>query len=143
MEEWRSGGVEEWTIKDRGPFAFQTFAGWTIAGPLYLSSVEHTEVDCHRIIVKKVVTEKPFEHHFMVPNKVKEVVTPTAPNKMFEMDFSERLVGDELGNSHVDMGIEQISDVTRGCACGGFHLTKFICNIREVLETIYEEERSN
>ena len=130
-------------IKDGGPFPIQTFAGWTIAGPLYVSSVEHIEVNCHRIIAKEVGTEKPFEHHFMVPNKVKEVVTRTALNKMFELDFSERLVGDELGNSNVDMVIERISGVTRACACGGFHLTKFICNKREVLETIYEEERSN
>ena len=35
-----------------------------------------------------------------------------------------------------------IKDVRQMCAEGGFHLTKFICNRRTVLESIPEEERS-
>ncbi|XP_028418430.1 uncharacterized protein LOC114543776 [Dendronephthya gigantea] len=72
-----------------GPFVMLTFAGWTIVGPLYMSNDDHS-VDCHRIIVQEVGSNKPSEHHFMVEESVKELVTPEALNKMFELDFNER-----------------------------------------------------
>ncbi|CAB4008562.1 Hypothetical predicted protein [Paramuricea clavata] len=72
-----------------GPFAVLTFAGWTIVGPLYLSDNEN-EVDCHRIVVQEIGSDKPSEHHFMVEDSVKELVTPESLNKMFELEFNER-----------------------------------------------------
>lgn len=82
-----SKAIEPWNFlasKNGGPFAIQTFAGRTIAGPLYMPSGERTEMDCRRIVAKEAGTEKLFEHHFMAQNKVKEVVSPAALNKMFE-----------------------------------------------------------
>jgi hypothetical protein len=72
-----------------GPFAVLTFAGWTIVGPLYLSDNEN-EVVCHRIVVQEIGSDKPSEHHFMVEESVKELVTPESLNKMFELEFNER-----------------------------------------------------
>ena len=34
-----------------------------------------------------------------------------------------------------------VDDVRRMCKAGGFHLTKFICNNKEMLATIPEEDR--
>ena len=75
-----------------GPFAVKTFAGWAIVGPLHMCNKEHSTVSCSRVAVKEVGSDRPFEHHFMVEDKfkVKEIVTPQALNKMFELDFSER-----------------------------------------------------
>jgi hypothetical protein len=72
-----------------GPFAVLTFAGWTIVGPLYLSDNEN-EVDCHRIIVQEIGSDKHSGHYFMVEESVKELVTPDSLNKMFELEFNER-----------------------------------------------------
>ncbi len=72
-----------------GPYAVLTFAGWTVVGPLHMS--RRTELlDCHRIVVQEIGADQPSEHHFIVQESVKEIVTPEALNKMFEVEFSER-----------------------------------------------------
>ena len=38
--------------------------------------------------------------------------------------------------------VQLIKDLQNGCAAGGFHLTKFLCNDRDVLRTIPMEECS-
>lgn len=40
-----------------------------------------------------------------------------------------------------DLAIERIEGVRRACYCGGFHLTKFTSNRRNVLNSIQENER--
>ena len=68
-----------------------TFAGWAIiVGPLNLSKKDHQTVNCNRIAVVEVGSEKPLDHHFTVEDKVKEIVTPQALIRMFELDFPER-----------------------------------------------------
>ena len=73
-----------------GPYAINTFAGWAIVGPLYLIKKDHQTVNCNRIAVVEVGSEKPLDHHFAVEDKVKEIVTPQALIRMFELDFPER-----------------------------------------------------
>ena len=46
--------------------------------------------NCNRIAVVEVGSEKPLDHHFAVQDKVKEIVTPQALIRMFELDFPER-----------------------------------------------------
>ena len=76
--------------QDGGPFAIKTFAGWAIVGPLYMSNKELPMVNCNRVAAKEVGSDRHFDHHFMVEDKVREIVTPQALNKKFELDFSER-----------------------------------------------------
>lgn len=73
---------------------------------------EHPAVDCHRVAAVEVCTGRHLDHHFMVENKVKEIVTPQAVNKMFELDFSERTDDKELGYSDEDHQFLKI--VTQG-----------------------------
>ena len=70
-----------------GPYAINTFAGWAIVGPLNLNKKDHQTVNCNRIAVVEMGSEKPLDHHFAVENKVKEIVTPQALIRMFELDF--------------------------------------------------------
>ena len=85
-----------------GPFVVKTFAGWAIVGPLHMCNKEHSTVSCSRVAVKEVGLDIPFDHHFMVEDKVKEIVTPQALNKMFELDFSERPDDKKQGHSQED-----------------------------------------
>ena len=88
--------------ENSGPFAVKTFAGWAIVGPLHMCNKEHSTVSCSRVAVKEVGSDRPFDHHFMVEDKVKEIVTPQALNKMFELDFSERPDDKKQGHSQGD-----------------------------------------
>ena len=85
-----------------GPFAVKTFAGWAIVGPLNMCNKEHSTVNCNRIATKEIGSKRLFDHHFMVEDRVKEIVTPQALNEMFELDFSERSKGKELEHSQED-----------------------------------------
>ena len=85
-----------------GPFAVKTFAGWAIVGPLHMCNKEHSTVSCSRVAVKEVGSDRPFDHHFMVEDQVREIVTPQALNKMFELDFSERPDDKKQGHSQED-----------------------------------------
>ena len=85
-----------------GPFAVKTFAGWAIVGPLNMCNKEHSTVNCNRIATKEIGSKRLFDHHFMIEDRVKEIVTPQALNEMFELDFSERSIGKELEHSQED-----------------------------------------
>ena len=71
-------------------------------GPLHMCNKEHSTVSCSRVAVKEVGSDRPFDHHFMVEDKVKEIVTPQALNKMFELDFNERPDDKKQGHSQED-----------------------------------------
>ena len=51
---------------------------------------DHQTVNCNRIAVVEVGSEKPLDHHFAVEDKVKEIITPQALIRMFELDFPKR-----------------------------------------------------
>ena len=101
-----------------GPFAVNTFAGWAIVGPLHMCNKEHSTVSCSRVAVKEVCSDRPFDHHFMGEDKLKEIVTPQASNKMFELDFSEKPDDKKQGQSQeekkflkiVSEGIQRTDD---------------------------------
>ena len=57
---------------------------------------EHPTVDCHRVPAVEVCSGRHLDHHFMVENEVREIVTPQALNKII-LDFSERADNKELG----------------------------------------------
>ena len=88
--------------EDGGPFAIKTFAGWAVVGPLYMCNDEHPTVNCHRVAAMEVCSGRHLDHHFMVENKVREIVSPQVLNKMFELDFSERTDDKEQAHSQED-----------------------------------------
>ena len=88
--------------EDGGPFAIKTFAGWAVVGPLYMCNDEHPTVNCHRVAAMEVCSGRHLDHHFMVENKVREIVSPQVLNKMFELDFSERTGDKEQAHSQED-----------------------------------------
>ena len=96
--------------QDGGPFAIKTFAGWAIVGPLYMSNKELPTMSCNRVATKEVGSGRHLDHHFVVENKVREVVTPQALNKMFELDFSERTENKGLEYSQDDKKFLKIVD---------------------------------
>ena len=71
-------------------------------GPLYMCGTEHPNVSCHRIASTEVGSGRHLDHHFMVESGVREIVTPQAFNKMFELDFSERTEDKEEEYSRED-----------------------------------------
>jgi len=60
----------------------------------------------------EVCSGRHLDHHFMVENTVREIVTPQVLNKMFELDFSERTDDKEQGHSQEDKKFLKI--VTQG-----------------------------
>ena len=84
-----------------GPYAIKTFAGWTVVGPLQPARNE-SYLRCSRISVKEVNTDVAADHHFAFESQVKEIITPSALNKMMELEFNERSNVDSLGYSADD-----------------------------------------
>jgi len=62
--------------EDGGPFVIKTVARWAIVGPLYACNEDHPTVNCHRVAGREVCSRRHLDHHFMVENKVREIVTP-------------------------------------------------------------------
>ena len=95
-----------------GPYTINTFAGWAIVRPLNLSKKDHQTVNCNRIAVVEVGSEKPLDHHFAVEDKVKEIVTPQALIRMFELDFPER--SDEIAHQYSQEDKKFLEIVNKG-----------------------------
>ena len=71
-----------------GPYALQLKHGWTVSGPLHLTSEPFT----NKVTVREI-------------ESVKEIITPKSLLKMFELDFSENAsnnLPEELGHSQED-----------------------------------------
>ena len=90
------------TSQNGGPYAVKTFAGWTIIGPLHVSSDGPATVNCNRIVAKEIRSDVAVDHYFAVDQVVKEILTPEALNRMMEIDFSERKVENERSLSQED-----------------------------------------
>ena len=67
-----------------------------------MCSARHPTVDCHRVSEMEVCSGKHLDHHFVAENKVREIVTPRALNRMFELDLSEGTDDKEQGYSRED-----------------------------------------
>ena len=52
------------TSQNGGPYAVKMFAGWTIIGPLHVSSDGPATVNCNRIVVKEIRSDVPVDHYF-------------------------------------------------------------------------------
>ena len=89
--------------KGDGPFALQLKHGWTVSGPLHLSSKPSTnKVTVNRITVKEI-------------ESIKEIITPKSVLQMFELDFSENAsnnLPEELGHSQEDRRF--LTEVSKG-----------------------------
>ena len=70
-------------------------------GPLR-SLKEQTKASCHWVIFKEVDSHKPSQHHFVIKNRIKEVITPKDLNRMLELEFSERPGDNEYSHFHED-----------------------------------------
>jgi len=79
--------------KGDGPFALRLNHGWTVSGPLQVTTEPLTnKVTVNRIAVREV-------------GSIKEIVSPKSLLKMFELDFSEKAssnLPEELGHSQED-----------------------------------------
>ena len=82
-----------------GIIEIKTFAGWAVVASLYMCNEEHPTVNCRRVAAMEVCSGRHLDHHFVVENKVREIVTPQVRNNMFELDFSERNDDKEQGHS--------------------------------------------
>lgn len=87
-----------------GPFTVKTFAGWVIVGPLYMCNKEHSTVNCNRVATKEIGSQRSFDHHFTVEDRV----TPQVFNEILELDFSKRSKGKEHEYSLEDRKFQQI-----------------------------------
>ena len=67
--------------------------------------------------------------------KFGDVVTSTLRRNFYVDDYLRSVSTEETAKG-------QIESLRKVCTSGGFHLTKFICNRRNVLESIPENERS-
>ena len=76
-----------------GPFALQLSHGWTVSGPVYVTTEPATrKLTAHRITVREV-------------ESVKEIITPKSLLNLFELDFSERAssnIPEDVGYSQED-----------------------------------------
>ena len=57
-----------------GPFAIKTFAGWAIVGPLHMSNKEHQSINCNRIAAKEIGSQRYFDHHYVVEDKLERLL---------------------------------------------------------------------
>lgn len=77
--------------RGEGPFAMRLRHGWTLNGPLCISNTSQSDITCHRITLRET------------NDTVKEVISPEAIGRMFEMDFNDHKVGpDERSFSQED-----------------------------------------
>ena len=76
-----------------GPFAIRLKHGWTVSGPLHLTTEPHTnKVTANRITVREL-------------ESCKEVITPKSLLNLFELDFNEKAscnLPEDLGYSQED-----------------------------------------
>ncbi|CAB3984748.1 Hypothetical predicted protein [Paramuricea clavata] len=77
--------------RGEGPLAMRLRHGWTLNGPLSISNTSQSDITCHRITVRET------------NDTVKEVISPEAIGRMFELDFNDHKVGpDERSFSQED-----------------------------------------
>ena len=80
------------------PYAIRTLLGWSIIGPISGgSNKENSDVLCHRVAVKEIGSKEPSSHSFVIETFAKEIISPVAVKRMFELDFNE--VKDATGQS--------------------------------------------
>ena len=56
-----------------GPYALRKFGGWTVVGA-HQCPDDFSNVSCHRVYVEELASGKAFQHHFVIDNKVKEII---------------------------------------------------------------------
>lgn len=76
---------------------------------------EHSTVICNRVAAKEIGSERLFDHHFMVEDKVKEIITPQALDVMFGLDFRVRPKEKEQEHSQEDKKF--LPMVNKGIKC--------------------------
>ena len=89
--------------KKEEPFARRTELGWGIVGKVHSSSsVTDNTIQVYRTLAQEVVIKEDKKVSFLiVPNKVKEVISPLQIKRMFETDFNDR-PNDERAMSYND-----------------------------------------
>ena len=86
-------------VGDHGePSAVKTFAGWTVIGPIQKVQSQ-TQVNCHRIIVKEVDSNRLSQHYFTVEDKVKDIITPKDLNRLLYLEFNTSRSSNDSGLS--------------------------------------------
>ena len=88
------------TGKGDDPYAIRTLLGWGIIGPVIpvkelLNDVKNEEIICHRIITQEIGDIRRVDSKFVIDAQAKEIINPYQVKEMFELDFSERNIGDQ------------------------------------------------
>ena len=75
--------------QDGGSYALQTILGWCIVGPIECTSGKVGGVNCNRIAVNEVGTNKIQSHHFEVQDQVRKSGIKEMLERMYQLDFNE------------------------------------------------------
>ena len=108
------------TGKSEDPYAVRTLLGWCIVGPVSSTQSPDSPVvsSCNRIFARENISTENLSFDFIVSDKAKEIMNPSAVKQMFELDFAEHRSTKRQGLSKEDrrflniaeMGIHQCDD---------------------------------
>ena len=77
--------------QDGGPFAYKTFLGWCVVGPLTKTGKSRS-ISCNGIVVQDAATSKVPHHHFGFTHEVLDVSAKML-QEMYIADFIEPIIG--------------------------------------------------
>ena len=75
-----------------GPFAYKTFLGWCVVGPLAKTGKSRS-ISCNGIAVRDAATSKVSRHHFEFTHEVRDVSAKKMLQEMCNADFVEPIIG--------------------------------------------------
>ena len=78
--------------QDGGPFAYKTFLGWCVDGPLTKTGKSRS-ISCNGIAVQDAATSKVSRHHFGFTHEVWDVSAKKMLQEMYNADFIEPIIG--------------------------------------------------
>lgn len=97
--------------KSDEPYAIRTLLGWCVVGPVgELDGEALIDSNSHRILAREVIPNTKDSLSFVLVNPSKEVITPSAINRMFEMDFAEHKRSSQRGLSQEDRRFLEIAE---------------------------------
>ena len=77
--------------KSEDPYAVRTLLGWCIGGPVSSTQFPNSSAasSCNRILAHETIPMENLSIDFVVQEKTKEIINPSAVKQMFELHFTE------------------------------------------------------
>ena len=69
-----------------------------------------TQVNCHRVMVKEVDSNRLSQHYFTVEDKVKEIITPKDLNRLLDLEFNTSRSSNDSGLSLDDTRFHEVDE---------------------------------